>query len=67
MQSDCVFTASPTPSSTHPLSVPYMSPTSPTDDPRFQTFHLKQMQWRRQGNHAIDKFMARVAASSSLA
>ena len=38
MQSDCVFTASPTPSPTHPLSVPYTSPTSPTDVPHFQTF-----------------------------
>ena len=38
MQSDCVFTTSPTPSPTHPLSVPYTSPTSPTNVPRFQTF-----------------------------
>ena len=57
------FTTSPTPSPTHPLSVPYTSPTSPTNVPRFQTFHLKEMQWRRQGNHAIDKFMANVAAT----
>ena len=63
MQSDCVFTTSPTPSPTHPLSVPYTSPTSPTNVPRFQAFHLKEMQWRRQGNHAIDKFMANVAAT----
>ena len=63
MQSDCVFTASPTPSPTHPLSVPYTSPTSPTNVPRFQAFHLKEMQWCRQGNHVIDKFMASVAAT----
>ena len=63
MQSDCVFTTSPTPSPTHPLSVPYTSPTSPTNVPRFQAFHLKEMQWHRQGNHAIDKFMANVAAT----
>ena len=63
MQSDCVFTTSPTPSPTHPLSVPYTSPTSPTNVPRFQAFHLKEMQWCRQGNHAIDKFMANVAAT----
>ena len=35
MQSDCVFTTSPTPSPTHPLSVPYTSPTSPTNTPTF--------------------------------
>ena len=63
MQSDCVFTTSPTPSPTHPLSVPYTSPTSPTNVPRFQAFRLKEMQWHRQGNHAIDKFMANVAAT----
>ena len=63
MQSDCVFTTSPTPSPTHPLSVPYTSPTSPTNVPRFQAFHFKEMQWHRQGNHAIDKFMANVAAT----
>ena len=55
MQSDCAFTTSPTPSPTHPLSVPYTSPTSPTNVPRFQTFHLMEMQWCRQGNHSIDK------------
>ena len=38
MQSDCVFTTSPTPSPTHPLSVPYTSPTSPTNSQRFQIF-----------------------------
>ena len=61
MQSDCVFTTSPTPSPTHPLSVPYTSPTSPTNVPCFQAFHLKEMQWRCQGNHAIDKLMVNVA------
>ena len=58
-----VFTTSPTPSPTHPLSVPYTSPTSPTNVPRFQAFHLKKTPWRCQGNHAIDKFMANVAAT----
>ena len=38
MQSDCVFTTPPTPSPTCPLGVPYTSPTSPTNVPRFQTF-----------------------------
>merc|ERR1712155_316688 len=63
MQSDYVFTTSPTPSPTRPLGVPYTSPTSPTNVPRFQAFHLKEMHWRRQSNHAIDKFMANVAAT----
>ena len=32
------FTSSPTPSPTHPLHVPYTSPTSPTNTQRFSTF-----------------------------
>ena len=29
----------------------------------FKHFQLKEMQWHHQGNHAIDKFMASVAAT----
>ena len=56
MQSDYVFTTSPTPSPTHPLSVPYTSPTSPTNVPRFQTLSAS-------GLHG--SFHMKVAASAS--
>ena len=38
MHSVPFFTASPTPSPTRPLHVPYASPTSPTNTQRFSTF-----------------------------
>ena len=117
IQSDCVFTTSPTPSPTRPLHVPYTSPTSPTNFPSVVNFRVLppskrnrngrvddvetrqlscrmcyvffnkpplarsgrglkhcpicwsrwvirgEMQWRRQGNHAISEFMIKVAAN----
>ena len=53
MQSDCVFTTSPTPSPTHPLSVPYTSPTSPTNVQCFHTFCKWGPWWPPRANVVV--------------